>query len=63
MVLESVVWYMGQQWQHKVQHDDVYNMVMRSNNVVMGATWCNTVRCNMMTRCNTMIGEEVTSEN
>ena len=54
-------WNIGQQWQHKVQQYDECNM--RSNIVMMGAAWCNTVRCSMMTRCNTMIGEGVTLEN
>lgn len=29
---------------------------MKCNIVMMGATWCNIVRCSMMMRCNTMIG-------
>ena len=38
-------------------------MDMRSCIVMMGATWCKTVRCSVMTRCNTMIGEGVILEN
>ena len=49
--------------QHKVQQYDVYSIVMRSSIVMMGAAWCSTARCSMMTRCNTMIGEGVTLEN
>ena len=33
------------------------NNSMRSSIVMMGATWCNTVRCIMMTRCSIMIGD------
>ena len=35
----------------------------RCSIVMMGAAWCNTMRCNMMTKCNTIIGEGVTLEN
>ncbi len=47
----------------KVQQYDACNMVMRFSVVMMGAAWCNTVRCNMMTSCNTMIGDRVTLKN
>lgn len=49
--------------QHKVQQYNVCSIVMRSNIVMMGAAQCSTVRCNMMTRCSTMIGDGVTLEN
>lgn len=38
-------------------------MITRSNIVMMGATLCSIVRCNIMTRYNTMIGDGATWEN
>jgi len=32
----------------KVQQYDVYSIIMRSNIMMMGATWCSTVGCNMV---------------
>ena len=57
------LWHMGQQWQHQVPQYDVCSIVMRSSLVMMGAAWCSTMRCSMMTRWSTMIGEGVTLEN
>jgi len=61
---------MGQQtWTTWFNHDTWDNnttlsaVVTRSKIVMMGATWCNTVRCSMMMRCNTMIGEGFALEN
>jgi len=46
-----------------VQQYDVCSMVMRSSIVMMSTARCSIVRCNMMTTCNTMMGDGVTWEN
>ena len=53
---------MVQQW-HMIQYSDGYShdcwRMMRCNIVMMGAAWCSTVRCNMIIRSNTRLGESV----